>query len=99
VSSIAPPVAMGPARDTGSAPLRNDPPSAVSPATSAGIATTPSVTAPAVPLPLEVSSSDVVTTPTLTVPSIDTVLTLPAVTVPDVPKLPVTLPPVPPQLP
>jgi RNA polymerase sigma-70 factor (ECF subfamily) len=97
-SSIAPPVATGPAVDAASTSLRNDPPSAVSPVTSAGTATKPSATAPVAPLPLEVPSSDVVTTPTLTVPSIDTALTLPAVTVPDVADVPVTLPPVPPQL-
>ena len=98
VSSIASPVATEPAVDTGSTPLRNDPPSSASPATTAGAAT-PSATPAAVPLPLQLSVPDVVSPPTLTVPSIDTGLVLPAVTVPNMTDVPVTLPPVTPQLP
>ena len=98
VSSIASPVATEPAVNTGSTPLRNDPPSSASPATTAGAAT-PSATPAAVPLPLQLPMPDVVSPPTLTVPSIDTGLVLPAVTVPNVTDVPVTLPPVTPQLP
>jgi len=101
VSSIASPVATEPAVDIGPTPLHNDPPSSVSPAspaTTAGVATR-SATPTAVPLSLQLSVPDVVSPPTLTVPSIDTGLALPAVSVPNVTDVPVTLPPVTAQLP
>jgi RNA polymerase sigma-70 factor, ECF subfamily len=94
VRSIAPPLATEPAVDAGSTPLRNDPPPPASPAPSAGAATPP-----ASPLPLQVSVTDVVSPPALTVPSIDTGLSLPAVTVPNVTDVPLTRPLVPPKLP
>ncbi len=97
VSSIAPPLATESAVDGPSTPIRNDPRPPASPASAGGA--TPAATPPASPLPLQVSVTDVVSPPALTVPSIDTGLALPAVTVPNVTDVPVTLPLVPPKLP
>ena len=104
VSSNVSPAVTGSSVDGGSTSLRNDPPSPGSPASSASPpatagAATPPVTPIAVSLPLQVSVPDVASLPTLTVPSLDAALALPTVTVPNVADVPVTLPPVTPQLP
>ena len=93
-SSTVAPTTSAPAVQAGSTPIRPEPSPPASPAASTG-----PTTAPALPLPLQVSVPDVVSPPALTVPSVDTGLPLPPVTLPDVqvPQLP--LPPLPPKLP
>jgi RNA polymerase sigma-70 factor (ECF subfamily) len=93
--AIAPPAATAPAVPTGIAPIRSDQPQAVPPAPSA-VAATPSSPVPVLPVPVHVSVPDPVSPPAITVPSVDTGLSVPAVTAPD---LPVTLPPLLPKLP
>jgi RNA polymerase sigma-70 factor (ECF subfamily) len=93
-SSIAPPAASTSVR-TDSTPVRTDPAPSLPPAASAGPAT-PSATSPEPPLPVQVSVPDAVSPPALTVPTIDTGLSVPALTVRD---LPVTLTPLLPKLP
>jgi RNA polymerase sigma-70 factor, ECF subfamily len=92
IRTIAPSAATAPALQTGSPPVRSDPPPPVPPAASTGVATPP-----APPLPPQVSVPDVVSTPAVTVPavtvpSIDPGLSLPAVAVPDLQVTPLPLP-------
>jgi RNA polymerase sigma-70 factor, ECF subfamily len=78
----------------GSTPIRPEPSPPAPPAASAG-----PTTSPVLPLPLQVSVPDVVSPPALTVPSVDTGLSLPPVTLPDVQVTQLPLPPLPPKLP
>jgi len=80
---------LTPARvvNAGSTPIGSVPPTRVPP-----VASAPAATQAVLPFPLPVSVPDVVNAPTLTVPVVDTGLSLPAVTLPDIQ---VTLPPVP----
>jgi RNA polymerase sigma-70 factor, ECF subfamily len=97
IRTIAPSAAKAPALQTGSNPVRSDPPPPVPPATRTGVATPP-----ASPLPPQVSVPDVVSTPAVTVPavtvpavtvpSIDPGLSLPAVALPDLQVTPLPLP-------
>ena len=76
-----------PVVNAGSTPIGSVPPTRVPP-----VASAPAATQAVLPSPLPVSVPDVVNAPTLTVPVVDTGLSLPAVTLPDIQ---VTLPPVP----
>ena len=94
--STASPTTSKPAVHPASIPVRSDP----LPPPSSPAATTDVAKPPVLPLPQPVSVPDVVNTPPpLTVPSLDPGLSLPAVTLPDipvtVPNIEVTLPPLP----
>ena len=94
--ATASPTTSKPAVHPASTPVRNDP----LPPPSSPAATTDVAKPPVLPLPQPVSVPDVVNTPPpLTVPSLDPGLSLPAVTLPDipvtVPNIEVTLPPLP----
>jgi RNA polymerase sigma-70 factor (ECF subfamily) len=78
----------------GSTPIRPEPSPPAPPAASTG-----PTTSLVLPLPLQVSVPDVVSPPALTVPSVDTGLSLPPVTLPDVQVTQLPLPPLPPKLP
>jgi len=83
-----------PAVQAPSTPIRPEPSPPAPPAASGG-----PTTSPVLPLPLQVSVPDVVSPPVLTVPSVDTGLSLPPVTLPDVQVTQLPLPPLPPKLP
>ena len=83
-----------PAVQAPSTPIRPEPSPPAPPAASTG-----PTTAPVLPLPLQVSVPGVVSPPALTVPSVDTGLSLPPVTLPDVQVTQLPLPPLPPKLP
>lgn len=93
-SSTAAPTTSAPPVHAGSTPIRPEPSPLAPPAASTG-----PTTSPVLSLPLQVSVPDVVSPPALTVPSVDTGLSLPPVTVPDVQVTQLPLPPLPPKLP
>ena len=93
-SSTVAPTTSAPTVHAGSTPIRPEP----SPPAPPGASTGPT-TSPVLPLPLQVSVPDVVSPPSLTVPSVDTGLTLPPITLPDVQVTQLPLPALPPKLP
>jgi RNA polymerase sigma-70 factor (ECF subfamily) len=93
-SSTVAPTTSAPAVHPGSTPIRPEPAPPAPPAASTG-----PTTSPVPPLPLQVSVPDVVSSLALTVPSVDTGLSLPPVTLPDVQVTQLPLPPLPPKLP
>ena len=93
-SSTVAPTTSAPAVQAGSTPIRPEPSPPAPPAASTGPTTSP------VPsLPLQVPVPEVVRSPALTVPSVDTGLSLPPVTLPDVQVTQLPLPPLPLKLP